>query len=365
MSNSSISSFEMSSKRFITKSVAFALLTSCVVIGLNRASVVAGSIYKDGASLVCETKRDWVRSGRVKADQSRASVLFLGNSKVLAGVLPDRFDAAMNQETHSWNLALPALPIGPDYFELTEYLRHNPPPKFIVLSLSLDSGERGGLFDLYASEGLANPEELLSYARHRKDRTFVLNWLLPLLRYRFYLMRYAFNLVHDRANIESTKLRNQEILADIWEHRGYYWIQEQAFAGGHLPDDYEAKIDSPAASGPPASPVTDYFADAFFGLTARLGIQVLLIEPPVPGRERRMAPGIALESFSRYGNVKAAATREEAYPNRLFSDPTHLSPEGARLYTAEVVREFREVFGDHVRAESGTTIPADAHSENR
>jgi hypothetical protein len=344
----------MSRKKFIYKSVAFGLLTITLVAAVNRASVVAGSVYKDGASLVCETKRTWVRDGRVIADPTRVNVLFFGNSRVLAGIEPDLFDTLMNQETYSWNLALPALPIGPAYFELTDYLRHNPPPSFIVLAVARDPGDRGGLFDLYASEGLDSVGELLSYVRHRKDKTFALNWLLPLLRYRFYLLRYAFNLIHARADIESTKLRNQEILSEIWKHRGYYWIKEQAFAGGRLPDNYEP--DSPAANAAvtPARPAPDYYVDAFFELTARLNIGVLLIEPPVPAPADLVGLGGVPPELSRHANVRAAASRDVAYVNRLFSDPTHLGPEGARRYTAEVAREFREVFGDLVREDAAT-----------
>ena len=79
-----------------------------------------------GRALVCEHKRLAVRGGEVTQEAGKLNVLFFGNSRILAGLVPAEFDALGGGRTFSWNLALPALPIGPQYFEFKEYLEHHP-----------------------------------------------------------------------------------------------------------------------------------------------------------------------------------------------------------------------------------------------
>jgi len=52
-------------KRFAKKMLLLAVLLASAVTALNLLGIKAGSIYKDGAALVCEAKRRMVRPGAI------------------------------------------------------------------------------------------------------------------------------------------------------------------------------------------------------------------------------------------------------------------------------------------------------------
>ena len=52
-------------KRFVKKVLILICLLCCIVVVLNFVGIQAGKIYKDGAALVCESKREMVRSGAI------------------------------------------------------------------------------------------------------------------------------------------------------------------------------------------------------------------------------------------------------------------------------------------------------------
>jgi len=60
--------------------------------GLAEFTLRAAHIFKNGAALICEEKKKWVRNPGFVYDSEKKSVLVFGNSVILAGFRPDVFD---------------------------------------------------------------------------------------------------------------------------------------------------------------------------------------------------------------------------------------------------------------------------------
>lgn len=333
--------------RFFIKLAVFVGLAGGCVLAINRVVIRAGAIYKDGAAIVCEQKRIAVRAGVADALPGSNAVLFLGHSRVLAGLVPATFDTVVGQRIRSWNLSLPALSIGPAFFLLRDYLQRNPAPAFIVMQLGVDYGESPGLFDKYACQG-AGAREMVSYATHRKDKTVVLNYFFPFLLYREETHRYILKWLSDRQEIIALQQRNTKLVQGMVQDRGYYRIVEQARPSGRLPDDFRSEADGGEEGA--QYPDRDSYVSSFFRLAQKRGIRVLLIETPLRAgqlRERTALPLWYRKLLADYPNVRMArgGWRHRFYENCLFADPTHLNRTGAERFTREIADEFVQVFG--------------------
>ena len=64
-------------KLFVKKLLLLGLLLLFIILVLNYIGIKAGNIYKDGAALVCQTKREMVRSGEVSYVKGKINVLFI------------------------------------------------------------------------------------------------------------------------------------------------------------------------------------------------------------------------------------------------------------------------------------------------
>jgi hypothetical protein len=330
-----------------SRKLALFILLNLVVLGLGDAAVLhAASIYKDGASIICETKRQSVRDGRLGGKQGAPNVVILGDSRVLAGVIPEVFDNAVGRAMHSTNLALPALPIGPDLYVLRDYVERNGAPAFVVLRLR-SAVEGSVFFDLYANQGSTLPE-VLSYAFERRETSILLYRFNPIAMYDSQFRSWLGDALLRPGAVDALRASNETRVSQMLLDRGYYNIREQQlFPGGRLPDDYDT---GPAPAETPFDLEDDPYVPAFFEYTRKLGIRVLLVEVPsrkLPVAERTEMPAYYHAALERYPNVHMAREgwRQKKYPNRLFSDVTHMNPEGARIFTKRVAEEFVEVFG--------------------
>lgn len=333
-------------RRLLGKALIFVGITTLCILGINSFVRQAGRTYADGATVICLEKRAAVRTGQIRAQAGRDNVLFLGHSAVLAGIVPQQFDDAAGGRICSWNLSLPALPIGPHYFLLKEYLRHNPPPRFVVVKLSLNYSDQFGYFDSYATKGSA-VDEICSYAFSQPSKTVVWNYLLPIRLDRGQSLRYLRSRLSDPGGIDRTRSQNQAIAEGMYAQRGYYYIREQARFAGQLPDDYREPSDGTREHEVQLD--HDPYVQRFFDLAQQQGIRVLLIETPLrPGQtpQRTAMPPWYSQLLSRYSNVRMAKQgwKLKFYENRLFSDPTHLNPQGAERFTREIYAEFIQAF---------------------
>lgn len=334
-------------KSFFLKLLLFALIGAALLLALKALADRAGNVYKDGAAIVCEHKRLLVRKGMVKYAPGKTNILFMGNSKILAGLIPETFDKLSGGKTYSYNLALPALPIAPLYFTLKDYLKTNRPPDYIIMTLHVDPGTAPGLFDKYAIQGIDFPAELLSYVNHRKNKTVALNYFIPARIYSQETFQYLIFSLLKRSNIRSTIARNRSTIAQTDSERGYYYITDQAlYPGGRLPDNYGRGTLS-LKKHEIFNPYIDPYVKMFFDLCkSTRTTKVILIEPPILNNE--FEPwSVMPEQYSTLlrdypGTILMAPSgwRRKTFPNNQFSDPVHLNRHGATLYTEQIYNEF-------------------------
>jgi hypothetical protein len=326
--------------------VAIALL---LIFLINQFAIHAGKTYKDGASIICEQKRLAVRNDQWKVSEEKPTVLFFGASGILSAIIPTVFDSILDHQTYSLNLALPALPIGPYYHCLLDYLEHNDPPEYIILTYHIDS-EEVILFNSYANQGINFPDELFSYFIHRKDKNQMLNYLLPLHVYKEPVFKYMYNSVLDPSDIQENRERNARIVNRMIENRGYYFIIEQSkYPDGRLPDDYKEESDSPERPMKMYDPGSDVYVEKFFSLTKKLGTQVLLVNYPVrQGKYKQFnkTPKEIQKLLKTYDNVSISKDgwKIPFFENKYFSDPHHLNKWGAEMYTKQVATDFKAVY---------------------
>lgn len=330
-----------------SRKLAIFVALNIVVIGLGEAAVLhAVKIYNDGAGIVCAAKRVAVRDGRLGGKPGATNIVSLGDSRVLAGMIPDVFDAAVGRGVYSTNLALPALPIGPDLYVLRDYVERSGAPAFVILYLR-PTGKEEVFFDHYANQG-STLAEVLSYAFERRDTGVLMSRLNPMAMYDYPFREWLRDAILRPQAIDALRASNEAIVTQMLLDRGYYNIREQQlFSNGRVPDDFET---SPWPPEEPFELDDDPYMPAFFEYARAQGIHVLLVE--VPSRrplaaERNAMPNYYRDALERYANVRMAkeAWRVKKYPNRLFSDVTHVNPEGAALFTRRVAEEFLEVYG--------------------
>ena len=331
-------------KLFIHAGIGLVLL-----VLLNQLAIRTAAVYKDGASIVCEKKREAVRQNQWDIPNNKENVLFFGASGILSAVIPHVFDSVMDQKTYSLNLALPALPIGSYYHCLLDYLESNPPPENIIMAYHVESNPIL-LFDTYANQGIDYPDEVLSYFFNRADKNQTVNYLLPMHVYRTSIFKYLYNSLADPDNIEQRRQANQRIIQKMLKDRGYYLIMEQSrFPEGRLPDDFKAKSDCPDCEMKMYDPDSDVYVEKFFRLTQKHNINVFLVSYPVrEGAYKQFdaVPDPIRKLDARYPNISLPGEgwKIPFYENKYFSDPHHLNYMGAEKYTRKVATMFKETY---------------------
>lgn len=276
---------------------------------------------ENGSDLVFQAKLQFERTGDVfPKDPSISRVLIFGNSKILAGFLPSLFDqlAASNKlKVASYNSGFP----GSDLFlpPLKELCRRGQAPDVLLLTLPWEADPPLGLFHLV-----------------RDDHT-VIKALFP---FRFFPRDATSFLLDARSHdgirnfYEQSKLDRAKVLAS----RGYYEITEQSrFPGNRLPDDFHLASDHPEKRDPRIAPKVSPEIGELDVLLRQYHIRCyyvpyyLRIGESAPAAPRDSAFAAIVEKETP---CKVLGPDYMLYPNRLFSDQTHLNTDGARIYTA-------------------------------
>ena len=337
-------------KRFVKKMLLLALLMVLTITALNRLGIKAGSIYKDGAALVCEAKRRMVRSGAMHYKKNKVNVLFMGTSRILAGIVPIHFDELTGGRTFSYNLGLPALPISSSYFVLKDYLEKNPPPHYIVIQLHINRCQECKWVNYYSSQGMRGWEEMFSLFKNMENKSIIIEYLFPFKRYKFHTFSYLFDSVFCPSAVRQLQEKNRAILSRMAADRGFYFIEEQALTeNNRLPEELVQRRVGEVKKKSIYDPFIDPYVEKFFDLTSKNRVKVLLIQPAFRENQYARYENMPLQFNSilkRYNNVFSAKQgwKLKFYDHRFFSDPTHLNEEGAMRFTEDIYNEFIEVF---------------------
>ncbi|MFN0117489.1 MAG: hypothetical protein ACKVQC_04240 [Elusimicrobiota bacterium] len=338
----------MKYKKFIFNVIVFIFILILIHSGLSFVALKAAQSYKQGVFVIGQAKREWIRKQQPKFELGKIKVVFLGNSIILSGIIPEEFDRTFSGKTSTINLALPALPIGPGYFALKDLVEAGEKPDVVVVRLVLDNSDQPGLFDFNVIQGLRFPEEFLSYLIHRKNRAFALNYLVPLRMYTNETIRFLKNALFNREDIVSSKKRNETEAKKMINDRGYYFIRDQnIFPEGRLPEGFDILDPKQIKAIEPGKFIwgQDPYLEKFLEYTQKNGIKVFLIGSIY--REFTTGlftqkPSSCIEISKKYPHVMSGekSWQSKFLGNYYFSDRVHLNNDGAKIYTRWVAEDF-------------------------
>jgi hypothetical protein len=292
--------------------------------------LLAFSVWKSlpfvrpGADIVNESKVAFLSGGELYPRRASIRIAVFGNSRMLSGFVPERFDREVGRGVESYNLAL----AGNSFFldELERLANSGNPPTHVLLQSVWDS-QQGETF-LNAI---------------KQDRA-IIKWAFPFRTFPRDLILFAV-LSRSRNGLMAYYRKSADTVQAIAKDRGYFFIESQSHFPGHrLPDDYELPTDTPSVVRPRPVTTSGRAFERIKELSQKYNFQVILI----PDNFRRKAfakPPLvneavdrALTPFKRFHRIGPDYL---PFENRYYSDPVHLNPEGAQLYTEILAHAFK------------------------
>lgn len=270
---------------------------------------------KNGSDVVFSAKLRYEHEGQVfPADSGKTRVLIFGNSKVLAGFLPAKFDELSGAT--SFNSGFP----GSDLLlpPLRAMCARGQAPNILLLTLEWDADPpKTGIFNFIPNDHAAI-DFLFPFRNFARDVTA---FLLSAPSHGGVVAYYHESRENERA-----------VIAE----RGYHLITEQShFPGGRLPDDFHLASDEPNRVFRRNAPVDSNQVKVLDQLLQQYHIRCYYV--PFYLREGEVAPSSYDTDFA---NVLEQTTTCRLlgpdyflYPNRYFADQTHLNTSGALVYT--------------------------------
>lgn len=269
---------------------------------------------RPGHSQIYEMKQREVDGGRIFPVDDRLRVIVFGNSRVLSGFIPGLFDSLSGDRVVSYNLGLPDS--GQFIEEIETLVARGQSPTHVVLTIPWSGRDRPP-----------------AHAILQNDR-LVMDSLFP---FRYVIRDLAQFVVRaaSRGGIAHFYRHNIELVERARSDRGYFFIENQSHHAGHrLPDDFRTDGETPETPWVRDVSYRGPVFDRLVDVTRREGI--VLVMAPTYYREGLYAPAPSNEK-ARQGLADEAITLAGPdywlYPNRYFSDPTHLNREGADLHT--------------------------------
>jgi hypothetical protein len=277
---------------------------------------------KNGADVVFTAKLKWEGGGSIfPTDLQVLRLAIFGNSKILAGFVPFLFDqmaAADNLKVSSFNSGFPGsdLVIPP----LQAMCERGQAPNILLLTLPWR----------------ADPPRR-SVFRFVTDDHAVIQALFPFRSMARDLSSFLLNAPRNGGLVTYYRAAEKDA-TEVIASRGYYFISEQdRFPGGRLPDDFQLQTDEPnlvvsRTPGPPGSELTELNQ-----LIDRYHIRCYYVPFYLRTGEAAAPPDYDQQfaaSLERLTSCKVLGPGYYLYPNKLFSDQTHLNRAGAEVYTA-------------------------------
>jgi len=366
-----------------------ALLAAIALVGAASLAVGAGAErIATSTVLFYLVKFQWAREG------PPADVVVIGASQTVASIRPDRIEEALPPGTRVVNYGAPALAPTGGAALLQTYLEHHPPPRLVVLAWNpLFYTDRRSELEKYSVQHALSFREACAAARIDATPHYPLLWLasrIALVRYRDGLRTWLASLVFDRfPALEAAVLRwrgidddpaavfrfrweyngraarNAALVAELEASRGWHFWRENAQEGlglRALREPKPARRGFVQRGGFATDPIRSFAAspraraalERMFELCRQRGVAVQVIATPSSGfmvaQLSRDGGAERLDAFwnalRRDGRASVVPEPLLVYPNRVFSDPVHVDPNGARRYSAEIAptlaRAFRE-----------------------
>lgn len=316
----------------------FILVTSIIIALLNILALYSANYYKERSLYVNGIKREILRENILKYKKEKTNILFLGSSEVFASVIPEQFDSLLNYRSHSINMGLMGMPSDPCYFILKDYMEKNSPPEIIMMELN---AQKDGVFkiafDKYSIQGIRFKDELFSYLIHKRDKDFIINYLLPAKIYYKEVFSFLSSWFFNKEALVNAKNEKDEIYHRLLTQNGYeiYGEKGSVVNKKDILNFYKEKVD--LNLGKPSS---NYNIKKFFRLAEELGIDVyLFLTPKHELKYNKIIPLTykkELSDFiSNYNNVRLLNGTDTllTYSNQYFYDENHVNDVGATKFT--------------------------------
>lgn len=273
-----------------------------------------------GHILIYQAKQAHVRENPLFHSAARHKILVFGNSRMLAGFVPSCFDSQPGADSESYNLAYPEANLLLGELEAALAAGSRPTDVFITL-----------------------PWRERDTTWMPRDET-VVETLFPFRR----LMRNAalFYLRSGRrGGMRQFYAFARDSVQDMLDSKGYYFVEGQShFANHQLPPDFCLASDTPETIHTREFRRDNETFEQLCRLGEQYGIHYYII--PVGAREGQWAvpPSQNAKTRDAFASTSGFTVLGPDYfllPNREFSDPIHLNPHGAQVYTKMVYDLFR------------------------
>ncbi len=285
---------------------------------------------KNGSDVVFGAKLRLEEQGTLfPSDPTLTRVLIFGNSKILAGFVPSRFEQLGAQQQHRVSAFNSGFP-GSDLFlaPLQSLCARGQAPNILLLTLPWNNDPpKRGLFHFIL------------------DDHYVVDRLFP---FRNLLRDLAAFLLNAPAHGGVLSYYHEAEAAEraVVAERGYHLITEQSrFPGGRLPDNFQVATDEPSKRVERPVAAVSAQADALRQLIRQYHMDCYYV--PLYLRQGEAAPAADYDhSFAiqaaQHTGCKLIGPSYFLYPNRLFADQTHLNEQGALIYTKDLYQLLKE-----------------------
>ncbi|MCX5795442.1 MAG: hypothetical protein NTY77_08115 [Elusimicrobia bacterium] len=288
-----------------------------------------------------------------KIDVGAPSILILGHSMALTAVDARRLPGALI-------LACPSGTFIQNYYVLKHYLEGHRPPAVLLLFPNISHSRDAVAFWKYeAARGRlpwADYVEIFRTCRASGDfpmeKGSFWSFFGNLLAYRLNYFPNYLDQLQPRLDTGERLRIHRSIYAALRENRGYLPLSLRE--GQHLlmlrgmPKAEQRRFDPPERFT--ASKTQDEYLRRILALADREGIRSVLLDLPFkPGLKRRLEETGVLKDYLAHFSAIVGTSRlgrtwvlHPDYPDSYFADPTHLNPEGAAVYTAELARRLAQ-----------------------
>lgn len=272
---------------------------------------------RPGAEVVYAAKNQAIQTGTLFRPDAHVKLVIVGNSQVLTGFQPELFDSLSGATVSSYNMGLPNFLMFAGNLE--NLCRRGETPTHVLLMFPWEDAE----------------EKAFSVFHPGIDDNRVLSQMFPFRKLPRNLILFAAR-AHSRGGLrvyyEDCRRQSQVMFAQ----KGYYFIEGQSHFPGHrLPDDFRLQKDDPSQPFTRSVSTQSPEFRRLNGVVEKYGVKVVFV--PRYFREGEVGPAAPVskitENLADHPKISVQGPDCWLLPNRYFSDPTHLNPDGAEHYT--------------------------------
>ena len=281
-----------------------------------------------GAKIIYDAKLAAIGKVALFPRTAPVRVAVFGNSRILSGFIPSRFDGAVGHGCASFNFGLP----DSDHFvaELERMVQSGDVPTHILL------------------QGPWSTQAPSTFLQWLKQDRVIINKVFPFRTLPRDLIAFAF-LSRRHGGPLAFYRESAAIAEQVLRDRGYYFIEGQSHYPGHrLPEDFSLPTDTPGEYTARTVTTSGPLFEQLVRLVRIHDIQVLLIPDHFRPRAFREPPPNnrnLTKRWSPYRNFRQLGPDYVLFDNHDFADAVHLNPEGAEAYTDLLAGLFKADLG--------------------